>query len=130
MEGNALDLPFPDSSFDVVTIGYGLRNVVDRHRAMAEICRVLKPGSTLSVLDFNKSINPLSTAVQELMIDNIVVPVASGYGLENEYKYLKSSIRDFLTGNELEKLALEVGFSTAKHFEIGFGFMGNLVAIR
>lgn len=64
------------------------------------------------------------------MIDNIVVPVASGYGLENEYKYLKSSIRDFLTGNELEKLALEVGFSTAKHFEIGFGFMGNLVAIR
>ncbi|XP_049398791.1 2-phytyl-1,4-beta-naphthoquinone methyltransferase, chloroplastic isoform X1 [Solanum stenotomum] len=130
MEGNALDLPFPDSSFDAVTIGYGLRNVVDRHRAMAEICRVLKPGSTLSVLDFNKSINPLSTAVQELMIDNIVVPVASGYGLENEYKYLKSSIRDFLTGNELEKLALEVGFSTAKHFEIGFGFMGNLVAIR
>lgn len=130
MEGNALDLPFPDSSFDAVTIGYGLRNVVDRHRAMTEICRVMKPGSTLSVLDFNKSINPLSTTVQEMMIDNIVVPVASGYGLENEYKYLKSSIKDFLTGNELEKLALEVGFSTAEHFEIGFGFMGNLVAIR
>ncbi|PHU24616.1 2-phytyl-1,4-beta-naphthoquinone methyltransferase, chloroplastic [Capsicum chinense] len=130
MEGNALDLPFPDSSFDAVTIGYGLRNVVDRHRAMAEICRVLKPGSTVSVLDFNKSINPLSTTIQESMIDNIVVPVASGYGLENEYKYLKSSIKDFLTGNELEKLALEVGFSTAKHFEIGFGFMGNLLATR
>lgn len=64
MEGNALDLPFPDSSFDAVTIGYGLRNVVDRHRAMTEICRVMKPGSTLSVLDFNKSINPLSTTVQ------------------------------------------------------------------
>ncbi|CAN4096743.1 unnamed protein product [Withania somnifera] len=130
MEGNALELPFPDSSFDAVTIGYGLRNVVDRHKAMAEICRVLKPGSMVSVLDFNKSINPLSTAIQELMIDNIVVSVASGYGLENEYKYLKSSIKDFLTGNELEKLALEVGFSNAKHFEIGFGFMGNLVAIR
>ncbi|KAF3647444.1 2-phytyl-1,4-naphtoquinone methyltransferase [Capsicum annuum] len=66
MEGNALDLPFPDSSFDAVTIGYGLRNVVDRHRAMAEICRVLKPGSTVSVLDFNKSINPLSTTIQNL----------------------------------------------------------------
>ncbi|XP_060208793.1 2-phytyl-1,4-beta-naphthoquinone methyltransferase, chloroplastic isoform X1 [Lycium barbarum] len=130
MEGNALDLPFPDSSFDAVTIGYGLRNVVDRHKAMAEICRVLKQGSTVSVLDFNKSINPLSTTIQELMIDNIVVPVASGYGLEDEYIYLKSSIKDFLTGNELEKLALDVGFSTAKHFEIGFGFMGNLVAIR
>ncbi|OIT01919.1 2-phytyl-1,4-beta-naphthoquinone methyltransferase, chloroplastic [Nicotiana attenuata] len=130
MEGNALDLPFPDSSFDAVTIGYGLRNVIDRHKAMTEICRVLKPGSTVSVLDFNKSINPLSTTIQELMIDNIVVPVASGYGLEDEYKYLKSSIKNFLTGNELEMLALEVGFSTAKHFEIGFGLMGNLVAIR
>nr|XP_016506829.1 PREDICTED: 2-phytyl-1,4-beta-naphthoquinone methyltransferase, chloroplastic-like [Nicotiana tabacum] len=130
MEGNALDLPFPDSSFDAVTIGYGLRNVIDRHKAMTEICRVLKPGSTISILDFNKSINPLSTTIQELMIDNIVVPVASGYGLEDEYKYLKSSIKNFLTGNELEMLALEVGFSTAKHFEIGFGLMGNLVAIR
>lgn len=130
MEGNALDLPFPDSSFDAVTIGYGLRNVVDRHRAMAEIYRVLKPGSTVSALDFNKSINPLTTTIQELTIDNVVIPVASGYGLENEYKYLKSSIRDFLTGNELEELALVVGFSSAKHFEIGFGFMGNLVAIR
>lgn len=64
MEGNALDLPFPDSSFDAVTIGYGLRNVIDRHKAMTEIRRVLKPGSTVSVLDFNKSINPLSTTIQ------------------------------------------------------------------
>lgn len=64
MEGNALDLPFPDSSFDAVTIGYGLRNVIDRHKAMTEICRVLKPGSTISILDFNKSINPLSTTIQ------------------------------------------------------------------
>lgn len=44
MEGDALKLPFPDKCFDAVTIGYGLRNVVDRLTAMREIYRVLKPG--------------------------------------------------------------------------------------
>nr|GMC91770.1 2-phytyl-1,4-beta-naphthoquinone methyltransferase, chloroplastic [Ipomoea batatas]GMC93617.1 2-phytyl-1,4-beta-naphthoquinone methyltransferase, chloroplastic [Ipomoea batatas]GMC99565.1 2-phytyl-1,4-beta-naphthoquinone methyltransferase, chloroplastic [Ipomoea batatas]GMD01300.1 2-phytyl-1,4-beta-naphthoquinone methyltransferase, chloroplastic [Ipomoea batatas] len=64
------------------------------------------------------------------MIDNVVVPVASGYGLADEYKYLKTSIKDFLTGRELEKVGLETGFSTAKHYEIGLGLMGCLVATR
>ena len=92
------------------------------------------------------------------MIDNVVVPVATGYGLADEYAYLKSSVQEFLTGllhliclctlcylvddwnmccvlfchlgKELEKLALEMGFSNAKHYEIGGGIMGNLVAKR
>ncbi|XP_031094156.1 2-phytyl-1,4-beta-naphthoquinone methyltransferase, chloroplastic [Ipomoea triloba] len=130
IEGNALDLPFADSYFDAVTIGYGLRNVPDVNKTMAEIHRVLKPGSKVSVLDFNKSVKPLATSIQEWMIDNVVVPVASGYGLADEYKYLKTSIKDFLTGRELEKLGLETGFSTAKHYEIGLGLMGCLVATR
>lgn len=49
VEGDALDLPFVDCKFDAVTMGYGLRNVVDRHRAMREIYRVLKPGLRLFV---------------------------------------------------------------------------------
>ncbi|MQM11808.1 hypothetical protein Taro_044718 [Colocasia esculenta] len=64
------------------------------------------------------------------MIDNVVVPVASTYGLAKEYAYLKTSIQEFLTGKELEKLAKEVGFSNAKHYEISWGLMGNLVATR
>ncbi|XP_062158769.1 2-phytyl-1,4-beta-naphthoquinone methyltransferase, chloroplastic [Alnus glutinosa] len=130
VEGDALDLPFPDGYFDAITVGYGLRNVVDKHRAMLEMLRVLKPGSRVSVLDFNKSTQPFTAATQEWMIDNVVVPMATGYGLAKEYEYLKSSIREFLTGKELEKLALQVGFSSARHYEIGGGLMGNLVAKR
>ncbi|OVA20752.1 UbiE/COQ5 methyltransferase [Macleaya cordata] len=130
VEGDALDLPFPDNYFDAITIGFGLRNVVDKPKAMAEMLRVLKPGSRASILDFNKSTQPLTTLFQEWMIDNVVVPVASSYGLAKEYEYLKSSIREFLTGKELEELSLEVGFSNAKHYEIGGGLMGNLVATR
>ncbi|KZV52679.1 2-phytyl-1,4-beta-naphthoquinone methyltransferase, chloroplastic [Dorcoceras hygrometricum] len=130
VEGNAVDLPFPSSSFDAATIGYGLRNIVDRGKCLMEMSRVLKPGSKVSVLDFNKNTHPLTTSIQEWLVDNVVVPVASGYDLATEYQYLKNSIREYLTGDELEKLALESGFSAAEHFEISFGLMGNLVATR
>ncbi|XP_041016085.1 2-phytyl-1,4-beta-naphthoquinone methyltransferase, chloroplastic-like isoform X1 [Juglans microcarpa x Juglans regia] len=130
VEGDALDLPFPDGYFDAITMGYGLRNVVDKYRAMQEMFRVLKPGSRVSVLDFNKSTQPFTASIQEWMIDNVVVPVATSYGLAKEYEYLKSSIREFLTGKELEKVALQVGFSSARHYEISGGIMGNLVAKR
>ncbi|XP_062110368.1 2-phytyl-1,4-beta-naphthoquinone methyltransferase, chloroplastic [Humulus lupulus] len=130
VEGDALDLPFPDGHFDAITMGYGLRNVVDKRKALQEMYRVLKAGSRVSILDFNKSTLPVSTFIQEWMIDNVVVPVATSYGLEQEYRYLKSSIREFLTGKELEKLALEVGFFEGRHYEIGGGLMGDLVAKR
>ncbi|KAM2333992.1 hypothetical protein ACFXTH_011602 [Malus domestica] len=111
---------------------------------MEEMLRVLKAGSIrpplmddavvlgsrVSIRDFNKGINPIVSSVQELMIDNVVVLVASDFGLEEDYKYLKSSIREFLTGDKLEKLALDVGFSSATYYEIGGSLMGNLVAIR
>ncbi|KAJ4974951.1 hypothetical protein NE237_008125 [Protea cynaroides] len=128
IEGDALDLPFPDCYFDAITVGYGLRNLVDRTKAMKGMFRVLKPGARVSILDFNKSSQHFTSTVQEWMIDNVVIPVASSYGLAEEYTYLKSSIREFLTGRELEKLALEAGFSDAKHYEIGGGLMGSLVA--
>ncbi|KAK6252507.1 hypothetical protein QUC31_014227 [Theobroma cacao] len=130
VEGDALDLPFSNGNFDAMTMGYGLRNVVDRRKALQEMFRVLKPGSRVSILDFNKSTQPLTALFQEWMIDNVVVPTATVYGLAKEYKYLKASINEFLTGKELEKLALETGFSNARHYEIGGGLMGNLVAAR
>lgn len=130
IEGDALDLPFSDDYFDAITMGYGLRNVVHRDLAMKEIFRVLKPGSTVSVLDFNKSTQPFTVMIQGWMIDNVVVPTAGGFGVAREYEYLKTSIEGFLTGEELEQLALGIGFSSAKFYEIAGGMMGNLVATR
>ncbi|XP_020520856.1 2-phytyl-1,4-beta-naphthoquinone methyltransferase, chloroplastic-like isoform X3 [Amborella trichopoda] len=63
-EGDALDLPFEDRSFDAVTVGFGLRNLVDRRKALMDIHRVLKKDSRVSILDFNKSEQPFITLFQ------------------------------------------------------------------
>ncbi|XP_057950098.1 2-phytyl-1,4-beta-naphthoquinone methyltransferase, chloroplastic isoform X2 [Malania oleifera] len=97
VEGDATDLPYSDCFFDAITIGYGLRNVVHKRKAMQEVLRVLKPGAKVSILDFNKSSQSLTASIQEWMIDNVVVPVATIYSLAKEYEYLKSSIQEFLT---------------------------------
>ncbi|GJZ55515.1 2-phytyl-1,4-beta-naphthoquinone methyltransferase, chloroplastic [Tanacetum coccineum] len=70
VEGDALDLPFSDCHFDAITVVYGLRNVIDKYKAMKEIYRVLKPWSKASILDFNKSTGEFSTSIQVLnMLD-------------------------------------------------------------
>jgi demethylmenaquinone methyltransferase/2-methoxy-6-polyprenyl-1,4-benzoquinol methylase len=59
IQGDAMAIPFPDNSFDVVTVGYGLRNLADWKRGLDEMNRVAKPGARLVVLDFGKPPNAL-----------------------------------------------------------------------
>jgi demethylmenaquinone methyltransferase/2-methoxy-6-polyprenyl-1,4-benzoquinol methylase len=65
-----------------------------------------------------------------MMLEHIVVPAARQRGLAEEYEYLRPSIREFPHGPEQERLALEVGFQSAVHYEISFGLMGCLVATK
>ncbi|XWS22625.1 hypothetical protein CRYUN_Cryun29cG0052200 [Craigia yunnanensis] len=104
VEGDTLDLPFSNGYFDAITMGYGLHNVVDKRRAMQEMFRILKPGSRVSILVFNKSTQPFTALFQGGCSTTSAV------------------------GKELEKLALDAGFSYDRHYEIGGGLMGNLVA--
>ena len=70
-------LPFPDASFDAITMGYGLRNVADVPTALRELHRVLRPGRKVAILDFNNPReNALVDAFQELMLSRVVVPAA------------------------------------------------------
>ncbi|KAK4402767.1 2-phytyl-1,4-beta-naphthoquinone methyltransferase, chloroplastic [Sesamum angolense] len=141
-EGDAVNLPFPDSTFDAATIGYGLRNVIDRKKALEQMHRVLKPGAKLSVLDFNKSTSQYICTIQLVWTyKRVPIPeeLNQGYltgafvSAQITYIYAVSILPNLSsnkTGAELEKLALEVGFSDAKHYEIAGGLMGNFVAKR
>ncbi len=127
IEGDALNLPFPDNQFDAATMGYGLRNVTDIPHSLKELYRVLKPGGTAAILDFNHPTNPLVQSFQRWYLDTIVVPTAQRYGMTEEYAYIAPSLERFPTGPEQVKLALQVGFSTVTHYPIAGGTMGVLV---
>jgi len=128
VEGDALALPFADAAFDAVTMGYGLRNVRDIPQALKELYRVLKPGATAAVLDFNHTQNPLVKAFQNWYLEAIVVSTATRFGMTDEYAYIAPSLERFPTGETQVNLAKQVGFSTVTHYPIAGGTMGVLVA--
>lgn len=130
VQGDALQLPFDDNSFDAATMGYGLRNVADIPQALSELQRVLRPATSVAILDFNNSVVPATDAFQAWALQNVVVPTASMYSMQDEYAYLRPSIQQFPTGQKQEQLALSAGFERAQHYELAFGLMGCLVASK
>lgn len=130
IEGDALNLPFPDEHFDAITMGYGLRNVTDISRSLKELQRVLKPQAKAAILDFNHPTNPQVKAFQQWYLDNVVVSLAQQFGLTNEYAYIAPSLDRFPTGPEQVSLALQAGFASATHYPIAAGTMGVLVVTR
>lgn len=126
-EGNALEIPFENNSFDCATMGYGLRNVIDIPACLQELQRVLKPGAKVAILDFNQPNQPLLKNFQQWYLNTVVVPTAERFGLTEEYAYLSPSIDRFPNGQEQIKLGYQAGFSEATHYPIAVGLMGVLV---
>lgn len=90
-------LPFPDRSFDAATVGFGVRNLEDLDGGLAELCRVLRPGGRLAVLEFNRPPNALVRAVYHtyfMVVLPIIGNLVSG-GADNAYAYLPRSVLAF-----------------------------------
>lgn len=130
VEADALNLPFDDDDFDAATMGYGLRNVTDIPRCLAELHRVLKVGSKVAILDFHRPSGKLIRRFQQWYLDAIVVPKAAQLGMTDEYAYLNPSLDRFPTGTEQIELGLAAGFSHATYYPIAGGMMGILVLTK
>jgi demethylmenaquinone methyltransferase/2-methoxy-6-polyprenyl-1,4-benzoquinol methylase len=125
--GDMLALPFPAQSFDVVTTGYGLRNVPDLTMAIDEIRRVLKPGGRVLSLDFDRPQNLLlrSVYLAYLSIAGGVV----GWVLHRDpdtYRYIPASIRNYPGAAAVARLMVARGFTRATHHAV----LGGLMAIH
>ncbi len=114
--GNAEQLPYADSSFDRVTIAFGLRNITNKPLALAEMSRVLKPGGKWFCLEFsppsgliNGPLKPFYNAYSFHLIPWIGEHIAKD---RDAYQYLIESIRKFPTQEVLQNTILENGFST------------------
>lgn len=130
IQSDVLDLPLSENQFDCVTMGYGLRNVVDILGSLKEIHRVLKPGSKAAILDMHRPESGLVRAFQQWYLDEVVVPAAQRFGLTEEYAYIAPSLDNFPIGKEQIDLAAQAGFTTATHYPIAGGTMGVLVITK
>lgn len=124
VSGDMLALPFRDAYFELVTTGYGLRNVVDLRAALAEIHRVLVPGGTFLSLDFNRPTNPPVRTIYLAYLT--VVGAALGFilhGDPNTYRYIPESIRLYPGSAGVASLMTETGFTDVKIVPLLRGLM-------
>jgi demethylmenaquinone methyltransferase / 2-methoxy-6-polyprenyl-1,4-benzoquinol methylase len=122
-EGDAMDLRFPDASFDVVTIGFGLRNVADRGKALREFQRVLRPGGRLMVLDFSTPNSKILKAVHDLLYFRLMPAVGWAFAWHRDaHHYTSDSIRTWLSRDELSEAMVEAGFVNSRYISLSTGF--------
>ena len=127
--GDMLALPLAASRFNVVTTGYGLRNVPDLESAIAEIHRVLAPGGRVLSLDFNRPANPVVRAAYLTYLT--MVGSALGFVLHgdpNTYRYIPESIRQYPGAVGVARLMERAGFVDVRVVPVFGGFMAIHVA--
>jgi demethylmenaquinone methyltransferase / 2-methoxy-6-polyprenyl-1,4-benzoquinol methylase len=110
---DALDLPFPDNTFDVVTVAFGLRNMADWAAALVEMARVLAPGGHLLVLDFSLPRGRFRSVYRAYL--HHVLPWLAGIvtGEKRAYQYLGESIERFPSSQGMCELIEHSGFAGA-----------------
>lgn len=104
IQGEAKDIDIDDESVDILSIAYGLRNVVELDLALGEFSRVLRNGGILVILEFTKKDNQNIFDKIALFYTSKILPIIGGFISKNykAYKYLPDSINDFITLEELE----------------------------
>jgi demethylmenaquinone methyltransferase/2-methoxy-6-polyprenyl-1,4-benzoquinol methylase len=120
--GDAMALPFPDASFDVYTISFGIRNVTRPQEALNEAFRVLKPGGRLMVLEFSQIPNDLMQKVYDLYSFNIIPRLGQMIANDRDsYQYLVESIRQFPDQETFLGMVRQAGFERAKYRNLSMG---------
>jgi demethylmenaquinone methyltransferase/2-methoxy-6-polyprenyl-1,4-benzoquinol methylase len=129
--GDMGNLPIASGRFDLITTGYGLRNVPDLAAALSEMFRVLSPGGRLCSLDFNR---PESAVVRAVYLAYLtVVGSTLGFVLHRDpdtYRYIPASIRRYPGAGGVAALMRDAGFEGVEVLSVLGGFMTIHVAIR
>ncbi|MGH1471821.1 MAG: bifunctional demethylmenaquinone methyltransferase/2-methoxy-6-polyprenyl-1,4-benzoquinol methylase UbiE [Cellvibrionaceae bacterium] len=127
LQTDAQFLPFPDNTFDCITIAFGLRNVTDKDLALASMLRILKPGGRLLILEFSKPKNDTFARIYDKYSFNILP--AMGKIIANDpdsYRYLAESIRMHPNQETLKEMMNNAGFINTQYTNM----TGGIVALH
>jgi demethylmenaquinone methyltransferase/2-methoxy-6-polyprenyl-1,4-benzoquinol methylase len=124
VQGNAIDLPFGDSTFDCCTIGFALRNVPDIRKTISEMSRVVRPGGKVVNLELSKPSAPLFKQAYYLYFNRLVPLLGRlGIGKEGPYSYLPNSLKDFPHQSVIRDMFEEEGLKDARYYELTGGIV-------
>ncbi|MCW8848178.1 MAG: bifunctional demethylmenaquinone methyltransferase/2-methoxy-6-polyprenyl-1,4-benzoquinol methylase UbiE [Sedimenticola sp.] len=124
---NAEQIPFPDNSFDCITIAFGLRNVTDKQQALNEMCRVLKPGGRVLVLEFSHPQGKPLKTVYDLYSFKLLPKIGKVVANDEEsYRYLAESIRMHPDQETLKGMMEQAGLERCDYHNL----TGGIVAVH
>jgi len=127
LQTDAQALPFPDNTFDCITIAFGLRNVTNKDQALASMLRVLKPGGRLLILEFSKPKNELLAKVYDTYSFKLLPAIGKVIANDpDSYRYLAESIRMHPDQNTLKEMMETAGFAKCEFFNL----TGGIVALH
>lgn len=132
VEADAMDLPFPDEAFDLVTVAFGLRNIAETDRGLAEMARVCKPGGRLAILEFSLPGNPVIRSSYLWYFRNVLPRLGNAVARNHAdaYSYLNKSVEEFPSGKALADLIMAAGFERVDQIPLSFGIATLSIATK
>ena len=131
VNGDALSLPFPPETFDAVFIAFGIRNIMDRHRALSEFHRVLHPGGKLAVLELTTPQQKIFKSIYLSYFKKVLPWIGAFFSKDdNAYHYLPASVLQFPSPAAFSRLMTDAGFSDVRFKSMTLGIVTLFVASR
>lgn len=121
VQGDGESLPFPNDSFDRLTISFGFRNIGHYDTALKEFKRVLKPGGQLLILEFSEPKSKIFNGLYQFYFKHILPRLGALLSRADAYRYLPESVEHFPPRDEVCHLMIDSGFEKAEYYDFTFG---------
>ena len=131
MVADAMNLPFADASFDVVTVAFGLRNMASWPDAAKEMARVIKPGGHMVILDFSLPTMPVLRPLYRFYLHKVLPKIAGLItGQRGAFEYLSNSVEAFPSGPAMCEMLNANGLKSARSIPLNFGIASIYIGER
>ena len=124
------ELPFRDDAFDSASIAFGIRNVVDRERGLREMCRVVKPGGRVVVLEFSQPDSALLGILYRFYFTRVLPRVGGLISRRSAYTYLPDSVQEFHPPAEFAEMLREAGCDPVTFRPLSRGIVTLYIGIK